>query len=181
MPQKLLSLYLRVGIGAARLAFKATARVVDAAVGAAGFTRAPGRTAPPPAPTRDTGSETEEAPYEGTAVEIPPDETVYDGTPPTPLVPAEERAKTVDDEPELVEESAEPGAEDGAGPEIEIEEPWEGYSGMKADEVIARIEDATAAELAILELYERAHRDRTSVLTAAERRHKAISGQGARS
>ncbi len=52
---------------------------------------------------------------------------------------------------------------------------------MKSDEVIARIDDAGAAELAVVELYEKAHKDRQSVVAAAERRHKAIIGQGARS
>ena len=32
-------------------------------------------------------------------------------------------------EPELVETSAEPGAEDGAGAAITVQEPWAGYGG----------------------------------------------------
>ncbi len=39
----------------------------------------------------------------------------------------------------LVRESAEPGAEDGAGASVTVAEPWEGYSGMNAREVVARL------------------------------------------
>jgi hypothetical protein len=97
--------------------------------------------------------------------------------PPEPLEPA---AKTIDDEPVLAAEFAEPGAEDGAGPQLTVEEPWEGYAAMTADEVIHRIETAEAAELAVVELYEQVHRQRATVVEAAERRLRAISGPAAR-
>ncbi len=44
----------------------------------------------------------------------------------------------VSEEPELVRESAEPGAEDGAGAAVTVIEPWSGYAQMNAREVIAR-------------------------------------------
>jgi hypothetical protein len=81
-------------------------------------------------------------------------------------------------EPELVEEIADPGAEDGAGASIEIAEPWPGYRGLTAAEVIARIDDATPAELAGIELYESAHRNRQTVLAAAQRSLKTKTGRG---
>ena len=71
---------------------------------------------------------------------------------------------------ELVAEVAEPGAEDGAGAELSVAEPWEGYATMRADEIVARLRDAPAAEAAAVELYEVTHKSRQSVLKAAERR-----------
>ena len=75
-------------------------------------------------------------------------------------------------------EEAEPGAEDGAGAAVRVQPPWEGYERMAAREVIARLGDATPAELAAVELYERTHRSRQTVLEAAERRLKAANGRG---
>jgi hypothetical protein len=175
MPRKLISLYVRAGVGAAKLALNVTARVVKLAEGTIGFER----------PTYGTtGSQPPaEAQPEATREHSPPmrpQATVYDETPLTPLTPEEERAKSIDDEPELVEELAEPGAEQGAGAAIEVDEPWEGYRAMHADDVIDRIETATTAELAVVELYEQAHKQRPTVLTAAERRLKAITGPAAR-
>jgi hypothetical protein len=84
----------------------------------------------------------------------------------------------VSEEAELVREEAEPGAEDGAGAAVRVQPPWEGYERMAAREVIARLGDASAAELAAVELYERNHRSRQTVLEAAERRLKAANGRG---
>lgn len=75
----------------------------------------------------------------------------------------------VSEEPELVLESAERGAEEGAGASVTVLEPWEGFAGMNARTVISRLSQATAAELAAVQLYERAHRDRRTVLEAVER------------
>jgi hypothetical protein len=75
----------------------------------------------------------------------------------------------VSEEPELVLESAERGAEEGAGASVTVLEPWEGFEGMNARTVISRLSQATAAELAAVQLYERAHRDRRTVLEAVER------------
>jgi hypothetical protein len=44
--------------------------------------------------------------------------------------------------------------------------------------VIARIDDATPAELAGIELYESAHRNRQTVLAAAQRSLKTKTGRG---
>ena len=84
----------------------------------------------------------------------------------------------VSEEPELVEEFAEPGAEDGAGASVEIAEPWPGYRGLSAEDVIARIDDATPAELAGIELYETANRHRQTVLEAAARSLRSKTGLG---
>lgn len=99
----------------------------------------------------------------------------YEAEPATPLDPAQELAKTIDDEPQLVEEWAEPGAEDGAGATVEVDEPWPGYADMDANTVIARLREASAAELALVELYEPAHKGRKTVLAAAERRLREVT------
>jgi hypothetical protein len=171
MPRKLLSLYVRAGVGAAKLAFNLTARAVKLAEGAVGFDRPPAAK-PGPAPVPDPEPEAaHERPPEPR-----PEPTVYDETPLTPLTTEEQRAKSLDDEDELIEEFAESGAEDGAGATVEVDEPWNGYGAMHADDVIDRIQTANAAELAVLELHERAHKQRETVLTAAETRHRAITG-----
>jgi hypothetical protein len=61
---------------------------------------------------------------------------------------------------------AESGPERGAGAEIHVDEPWAGYDAMALDEVLARLEDATEAQVAIVRLYERQHENRQAVLLA---------------
>jgi hypothetical protein len=82
----------------------------------------------------------------------------------------------VSEEPELVEEFAEPGAEDGAGAEVTVSEPWTGYRRMTAQDVVDRLSDATPAELAAVQLYERAQRGRETVLTAVARQFQHARG-----
>jgi hypothetical protein len=81
----------------------------------------------------------------------------------------------VSEEPELVGGVAEPGAEDGAGAQIHIAEPWDGYRSMKAADIIDRLASSSAAELAAVELYELAGRNRKSVVVAAQRALKRAS------
>ncbi|MBA2421012.1 MAG: hypothetical protein H0V57_07790 [Thermoleophilaceae bacterium] len=73
----------------------------------------------------------------------------------------------------LVAEFAEEGAEDGAGAEVHVNEPWEDYSRMRVPEVKDRLTGATTAELAAVQLYETTHRKRASVLQAVEGRMRA--------
>jgi hypothetical protein len=107
------------------------------------------------------------APEAATAPEIPdipppPAEDPYAETPPEPA--------HVSEEPSLVEAFAEPGAEDGAGAEITVEEPWPGYRELSAQDVIDRVEAAGSAELAAVSLYESLHQHRKTVLEAVERK-----------
>jgi hypothetical protein len=103
-------------------------------------------------------------------------------TPPTPaspprppVAPAPEPAH-VSAEAVLVEEVAEAGAESGAGAEIHVDEPWPEYGRMTAQDIVARLEQAGPAELGAVQLYERTHRARQSVLTAAERQLNGAGG-----
>lgn len=83
----------------------------------------------------------------------------------------------VSEEPELVREVAEPGAEDGAGAAVTVIEPWNGYAHMNARAVIERAQQASPAELAAVRLYESRHRSRQTVLAAVDRQLK-LSGGG---
>ena len=79
----------------------------------------------------------------------------------------------VDEEVVLVAEVAEEGAEDGAGAEVRIEEPWEGYDEMTAPQINDRLTAATSELAAAVELYESAGKRRRTVLAAAERALRA--------
>lgn len=177
MVRKLLFAYLRVGAGALNLALRTAERGGILAVGVVRSVvpTPPPATAPPAYGdvAFDARSEPETEP-EPEPEPAPPDTSAYQEPPATPLDEREAVAKTIDDEPELVAEFAEPGAEGGAGPEVEVDEPWDGYGGMTTDEVIARVREADAAEIAVVEFYEQAHKRRQSVLDAAERRRRAL-------
>src|SRR3984957_9305424 len=184
MTQRLLTLPLRATTTAAHLALSLTARSLHLACSAITFalpvskpsppsgrpaaSRRPSgsprdRTLPasdqPPAQPNTSRPRTERIPQPP----LPPQERRT-----TPLSPIADAVKTVDDEPELVAEVSEPGAEDGAGAEVGIGEPWDGYSTMNAEAVTARIGEASPAELVIIELYEQAHRKRQTVLAGAQ-------------
>jgi hypothetical protein len=90
------------------------------------------------------------------------------GAPPAPPEPAH-----VSEEPELVAETAERGAEEGAGPEVHVDEPWPGYRGMNAADIKARLRSAPPPVAAAVSLYEAGGKGRTSVLEAAARRTRA--------
>jgi hypothetical protein len=120
----------------------------------------------------------------GAAPETPP------APPPAPDARAAEPADTaepelgvvptaapahVSEQPELVASYAEPGAEDGPGASVHVVEPWKGYGHMTADDVVARLAAASREELVAVELYERLHRGRRTVLTAAGRQLRRAS------
>ena len=125
---------------------------------------APPEPAPPLSPPASSG---EPAPI----FSAPP--AAEDAPPPVAPEPAH-----VSEEPELVREEAEPGAEEGAGASVRIDPPWEGYDGMAAHQVIARLSEADRAELAAIQLYESSTRRRQTVLEAVERQLKVANGRG---
>jgi hypothetical protein len=98
--------------------------------------------------------------------------------PPPPPEPAAPEPAHVSEEPELVDSYAEPGAEDGPGASVHVEEPWKGYGHMAADDVVDRLAAASREEIAAVELYERLHRRRRTVLEAAERELRRASVPG---
>ena len=132
--------------------------------------RPPERAAARPSPRRETR-----------AAEAPP------GAGAKPSVEAEPPPRTqsepphVSEEATLVEEFAEPGAEEGAGAEIRIAPPWDDYSEMNARQVIARLGSASQAELAAVQLYESSHRGRQTILNAVQRELRSANGSSSRS
>jgi hypothetical protein len=80
-----------------------------------------------------------------------------------------EEPEHLDVEPELVAEFAEPGAEEGAGPEIHVDEPWDGYRKMRVADIRDRV------QLAVVQLYESMNRGRASILDAVVRRSKELA------
>jgi hypothetical protein len=86
----------------------------------------------------------------------------------------------VSEEPELVEELAEPGAEQGAGAEVHVAPPWDDYDRMNARQIISRIASADPAELAAVQLYESTNRRRRTILNAVERELRINNGSGSR-
>lgn len=83
---------------------------------------------------------------------------------------AESTAPHVSEEPEFVRSSADPGAEDGAGATVRVDEPWPGYRAMTAPDITDRLVVADVATLAAVKLYEASNRKRRTVLSAADRR-----------
>ena len=99
-----------------------------------------------------------------------------EAVPPAPSASVEEH---VSEQPVPVAEFAEPGAEDGPGAELTVEEPWEGYSRQDARTIVRKLAGANRETLAAVELHESTRKKRRSVLAAAERRLKELSGPAA--
>ena len=92
--------------------------------------------------------------------------------PPAPQPAAAEPPKPehVDRGAVVVLESADAGAADGAGAQIRVDEPWDGYSKLTAKDITAQLATADAATLAVVRLYESANRNRSTVLAEIDRR-----------
>ena len=157
--------------------------------------------APPrrkPAPTRKPAPRRKPAPKRAPAAEgepaaerEPPPPAEAESPPPPPSPPAEAAPpppppaatappppEHVSSEPTLVHEVAEPGAEGGAGAQVRVDAPWEGYDRLAATEVIDRLSGSDTAELAAVELYELSGRQRKSVLEAVQRELRRAQASG---
>jgi hypothetical protein len=67
-------------------------------------------------------------------------------------------------EPDELVASAGPG--EHAGPEIHVAPPWQGYDEMPLHDILARLEDADEAAVAVVRLYESQHENRQAILLA---------------
>lgn len=166
---RLAGLGLRAAAGSIRLA----GRGLRAAGRLAGV-------APEPAPRRPTARR----PAAGPAPPAPPRPRPEpgrirpsDAAPPrtAPTVPATEPGH-VTEEAVLAGEYAEPGAEEGPGPEVGVDEPWDGYDSMKADDIRRRLRRADRTMASAVALYESAHKQRKSILQAADRASRGARG-----
>ena len=100
------------------------------------------------------------------SVAAPP--TVTPAAEPT-VPPTADEPVHVGEEPELVAEAAETGAEDGAGAEVAVGEPWPGYDEMTAADIEDRLLTEGPETVAAVSLYEASHKSRASILEAASR------------
>ena len=128
----------------------------------------PGADAPPAAPRAEAAAPATAPPRGAPAREERPPSRPPRRRPGRAPTAAVEPAH-VDEEAVLAAEFAEEGVEEGAGPQIVVDEPWDGYSGMKAPDIIRALQDAGSETLAAVQLYEQTHRRRRTVLDAAGR------------
>jgi hypothetical protein len=173
-PFTLATLPLRVAVGAARLGLSLTERLLGPLLRAPERSPEPARAPEPaPAPERERPREPSRRPSPARAA---PQRAP--APPPVEAVPEEPPPGHVSEEPVVVAEVADAGAEEGVGPELRVDEPWAGYARMRANDVLARIASATREEVAVVQLYETTHKRRKTVLAAAERRLKLLSPPG---
>ena len=129
----------------------------------------PAQTREPERPTGETngGPVTErterETPYHDRAERLRAARREAPKTPegPSPAQLAEVRHR---EEDELVESegAGEPGAE------LRVDEPWEGYTTMKAGEIVKRLRNEDVATRAVVRLFEQQTKKRKSILGATE-------------
>jgi hypothetical protein len=177
MSGSLITLPLRLSLRATGLAVRGAREIVERAAGLAGLTHdeaplpdfhaapdeRPTRIDRPPRPTQTQTA----APRDPARAAEP---TLVDrGQPVDYDAPAPAEPTHIDTDDELVEEVADPGAEDGAGAQVHVAEPWAGYRALRAADVINRLGEASPEELAAIELYELAGRKRRTVIAAAQR------------
>jgi len=186
MVREIITLPARVGICATRLGIRVTTRAAGIAFGTtrrmSGGSKAT-RPAASAATARESSS-TFELDVLLASSPPPPEEAPAAPTPPA-VAPARDLGAVPEIPPahvseglRFVEAFAEPGAEEGAGAAVHVEEPWANYSQMTADEVIVRLADATPEELAVVALYEGVHRRRKTVLAEASRRLRSATASG---
>jgi hypothetical protein len=106
----------------------------------------------------------------------PPSPTRSHPAPPEPAAPPEPPTELLDEEPTVAEvgrrrveqREAEGGGPGGVGASVHVDEPWDGYDGMTAPQVLDRLIGADEATLAVVRLYESTNRNRATVLRATE-------------
>jgi hypothetical protein len=202
MVGELITLPVRIGVRATRLWLRAAEETLSVATTATGrlialASRGSDQTAAPQAsPPERNGRSGADGGGEGRADNATTDKTSTSPGPgggarpprPTPLTPPSDGPAAppqreplhVSEEPSLVEEFAEPGAEDGAGAEIRVQEPWDQYREMSAKQIVGRLGSATPAELAAVQLYESSHRRRQTILNAVQRELRTANGRSSK-
>lgn len=173
MAGKLISLPLRASLRSAQIVTRAVSGVAGRALAIPGHAIQVASSGRSNCVEPDADRQRDVAPRPASPTQTPPPRTVR--AEPAPSARAEPPTH-VSEEPVLVSESAEPGAEEGAGARVTVLEPWTGYGRMTARDVIDRVRSASVAELAALRLYEARHRARRTVLDAADRQLKLAAG-----
>ncbi len=174
MAGNIITLPLRVPFGSARVLRRLAGETTERALSLVG--RTIGAVAPSPPTPRTTAPAPPPPPREAPSVRAVSSIRAPQPEPAPSQTPEVTEPIHVSEQPELVREVAEPGAEDGAGATISVAEPWNGYGRMSAKDVIARAKSANAAQLAAMRLYESRHRSRQTVLAAVDRQLKLAGG-----
>jgi hypothetical protein len=102
----------------------------------------------------------------------PPGPTVAEPPAPQPPTPIAE-PDHLEERPVVAAEVAEAGAEEGAGAQVHVDQPWEGYGGMTAAQIRDRLANADPEVAAVVKLYEAANKGRRSVIETADRRMRS--------
>jgi len=170
MVGELFTLPLRVGVRATQLWLRATGEAVGLTVQLAVRVLDRGH--------RDVYTGRAPQPASGRGVVRATDPAVATRRPALVVSERDVEPRHVSEEPELIEERSEPGAEEGAGAEVRVREPWDGYDRATAKQVVARLGTASRAELAAVQLYERGRRGRHTILAAVERELRTANGSG---
>jgi hypothetical protein len=55
-----------------------------------------------------------------------------------------------------------------------VEEPWQGYDDMTVDEIKGRLSDASVSLLVTVRSYEKANKNRSTVIEATERETASV-------
>jgi hypothetical protein len=160
----------RVGIGLAvhslRLSAKALELLARLVEGAAGLERGERAHDVVPTPTREPTNGGSVAPAwtdeRSTA-------TLSDLGEPLEEEPPLETERHIDREAVLVGESADQGAEDGAGAQLHVSPPWDGYGAMRATDIVDRLVVESDEALSVVLLYEQSTKNRRTVMSAATR------------
>jgi pyruvate/2-oxoglutarate dehydrogenase complex dihydrolipoamide acyltransferase (E2) component len=156
---------LTVARRAGTLALSTARQVADMAVERRSRSRArTSWTPPPPVSSAPPSTQPREAPP---AAPAPEPASTSDPAPAPVAAPAADR---VDREAVVVAESADDGVCGGAGAQIRIGEPWEGYGSLTVKQINDRLADANPETLAVARLYETANRNRVTVLKEIDRR-----------
>jgi hypothetical protein len=108
----------------------------------------------------------------GTDAPAPPGPAAAEPPAPRPPTPIAE-PDHLEERPVVAAEVAEAGAEEGAGAQVHVDEPWEGYGGMTAAQIRDRLANADAEVAAVVKLYEAANKGRRSVIETADRRMRS--------
>jgi len=168
---------LTVARRAGTLALSTARQVADMAVERRSRSRARTTwTPPPPVSSAPASTQPREAPPAAPApapARAPGSEPAAAATPAPSLEVAPEH---VDREAVVVAESADDGAADGAGAQVRIGAPWDGYDGLTVKEVNDRLAAASPESLAVARLYETANRNRVTVIKEIDRRLAAAAG-----
>jgi hypothetical protein len=182
MVGEIVRLPLRAFVRAASLAVRGTEEMATLALRAVGVASRSDHSSEPPRQARERAKPaTPRTGARATPVRRTTEPCVAQREPThAPSQPPEPEPVHVSEEPALVEEFAEAGAEEGAGAQVTVDEPWKGYRRMTAQDVLDRIERASQAELAAIALYETANRHRRAILSEVERQLASGDAGGSR-